>query len=299
MKYQQFLQEITERLQETVAADETVRVQTVLKNNEVRMNAISVRKNGEDVCPLLYTAPFFRMLRSGRRIEDIAAELSMLYRMGKLPRDRHIFFSFGEAKKYLAWRLIRLEGNEMLLEQLPHRRLMDFAVIYYLSLEGRAEGERGCAVVYRDYLKAWSVSEQTLAETAKDNMPRILPPRVESLDRVLEGMLLPGTDQLTEAQRIYVISNCFNFLGAAAVFYPDVLKTLSETMGDDLYLLPSSVHEFLALPFSCGIDAGSLEELVRNMNLTHLAPEEILSEYVYRYDRKKDQLLRICVSSEK
>ena len=69
------------------------------------------------------------------------------------------------------------------------------------------------------------------------------------------------------------------------MLYPGVLDSLASKEGHDLYILPSSVHEVILLP-DIGIpSATELRNMVREVNDTQVAPEEVLSYSLYRYRR--------------
>ncbi len=295
MSYQRFLDAAAKEMQKVVADGESVSLHTVLKNNGIKMKAMSVRRESQEVCPMIYMAPFYRMYLSGRKMEDIVKELKNLYQMeaGALT-DIRIFFSFNTAKEYLACRIVRYESNKELLWQVPYRRILDFAIVYYLSLEGKDE-TRGSAMVYNDHIKSWGITEEDLYEAAEINTPKILPVFIQSVDQVLESFLFSGYEEKKQIgeQGLYVISNRYNFYGAAAVFYPGALKTLTEALMCDLYLLPSSVHEFLAVPVTCGIEISELRSLVKSINMTHVAPEDVLSDTIYGYRRDEDRIFQV------
>ena len=61
-----------------------------------------------------------------------------------------------------------------------------------------------------------------------------------------------------------------------------MLKEFAEEMGHDLYIIPSSIHETILLPM-LGDDWEALSQMVKEVNATQLAPEEILSDHVYLY----------------
>ena len=64
---------------------------------------------------------------------------------------------------------------------------------------------------------------------------------------------------------------------------------ISKKCDSDLYLLPSSIHEFLALPAN-SLEPEALEKMVKQVNRTEVATEEVLSDTVYFYDRKKKKV---------
>ena len=62
-------------------------------------------------------------------------------------------------------------------------------------------------------------------------------------------------------------------------------------MGSDLFILPSSIHEVLALPDDGEVDWKELEEIVQTINQTEVEDREVLSDTVYCYCRENDLLL--------
>ena len=92
---------------------------------------------------------------------------------------------------------------------------------------------------------------------------------------------------------MYVLSNRDRVFGAAGILYDRILSSAGARLEEDFYVLPSSVHEVILVP---GHVAGSEKELhamVHEVNHTQVEPEEVLSENVYHYDRKK-HCLSIC-----
>jgi len=90
---------------------------------------------------------------------------------------------------------------------------------------------------------------------------------------------------------MYILTNSDRFYGDAVILYPDVLSDLREMTGSDLYLLPSSVHEFIAIPCCEGADEEGLINMVRSVNRTSVTEEDFLSDNVYIY---KDGHVTIC-----
>lgn len=89
-----------------------------------------------------------------------------------------------------------------------------------------------------------------------------------------------------EAAPIYVISNKRRFYGAIALLYPSVQTRLREIMGDEFVIIPSSVHEVLAIPAHFA-DIVALPGMVRAINNEQVDKEEWLAETAYfaRFNR--------------
>ena len=83
---------------------------------------------------------------------------------------------------------------------------------------------------------------------------------------------------------MYVISNSAKMNGAASMFYEDALSSLSEKLGTDLYILPSSVHEVIAVSTDMG-NPNELAAMVAEINMDQVALDERLSNQVYHYDK--------------
>ena len=54
-------------------------------------------------------------------------------------------------------------------------------------------------------------------------------------------------------------------------------------IGEEFYVLPSSIHEVILLPVSYSGNPAELEALVKEVNETCVTPEDYLSGHVYRY----------------
>ena len=63
-------------------------------------------------------------------------------------------------------------------------------------------------------------------------------------------------------------------------------------LNDDLYIMPSSIHELICIP-AAGVNPGDLRTIVREINSTQVAVEDVLSNNVYLY-RKETGVISIA-----
>ena len=84
---------------------------------------------------------------------------------------------------------------------------------------------------------------------------------------------------------MFVLSNKRKMNGASIILYNEQLEQLSDKLNDDLLIMPSSIHEVLAVPAS-SMDAADLKQMVREVNNTEVSEQEILGYSVYRYNRE-------------
>ena len=107
----------------------------------------------------------------------------------------------------------------------------------------------------------------------------------------MSGEQLDEIDELFTPEEIpmFVITNDLKLNGAASIYYSDVLEKIAEKLRDDLYILPSSIHEVIAIPSKYG-DLESLSTMVKEVNSTQVAEEEQLSDNVYLYTASTKEL---------
>lgn len=100
----------------------------------------------------------------------------------------------------------------------------------------------------------------------------------------------PAGSDLIEPFPIYVLSNQHRLNGSSCILYQHLLHDFARRIGSDFYILPSSVHEVLLIPADNQISMSTLSSMVRDVNSSQLAREEILSDHVYYYSLETDQI---------
>lgn len=88
---------------------------------------------------------------------------------------------------------------------------------------------------------------------------------------------------------MYVVTNSCQINGAVSMVFEDILHGLAEATGTDLYILPSSVHEVIAVPADIG-SPETLAEMVEEINLGQVPLNERLSNQVYYYEKEQRRL---------
>ena len=176
-------------------------------------------------------------------------------------------------KERIVYKVIRRESNEELLMQVPHECYLDLAIVYYALMENTEFGT-ATLLIRNEHLKEWGITKEEIAEAAKKNTPSLL--RLEV--RVL-------------ADYMYIVTNSITSFGAAVMLYDDFWKRMRTLIGENFYVLPSSVHELILIPECYVMDKRRLQEMVKEVNRTEVENEEILSDNVYYYSGKEDRLL--------
>ena len=147
------------------------------------------------------------------------------------------------------------------------------------------------------------MGEEELFHAAVENTRRFFPPTAELLNDVIVEMFMDGGFSEEAAREmgnaiqtpIYCISNKMSINGAVSMLYGDVIHGLAERLGSDLYILPLSVHEVMAVPTE-GVEPKELAELVEKNNMSRIRLSERLSNQVYRYDKER-QILSLATDT--
>lgn len=183
-------------------------------------------------------------------------------------------------KGQIIFRLINTEYYEEMLNCVPHREFYDLSIVYY-ELE---QDTKIATLMSHQVVDKLNLSEQELYELAMANTKELCPPSVKRMSEALKESGEEIEDELSEKEDIYIITNEYNQFGAVSILYEDTLDKVAQIVGTDLYLLPSSQHEFLAITVNEQLPLDELQKLVCYVNMTEVEPEERLSNQVYHYD---------------
>lgn len=290
MNYEQFMECVRTRVEEVLGGEARVTVYSVVKNNSVKLDGLTIMERENNVSPTIYLNPYFEAFEHGMDMDKIVREILKVYTQcrPKQKFDTDYLKNYEKVKDRIVYRLVNYEKNRELLEQMPCIRFLDLAVIFYCMI---AIGEEGAAsvAVKSEYMKVWNITLPQIYEQAKRNTPKLLPYVLQTMLEVL-GEFCDALDT-TGALPMYVLTNQLKMNGAACILYPDALRECSQKMGSDLLILPSSIHEVILLPDDGSSNREELREMVDEINRTQLEVEEVLSAQVYRYERKTNRII--------
>ena len=172
-------------------------------------------------------------------------------------------------------------------------------VIFKVVLENNASG-LACVTIKKEHLNLWEgVTETDLIKYAAINTPKILPANVKTLEETLVELLpmeareememLRNSGMIPEFPEFYVCTNKSKTNGASVIMYRNLLKDLAKKLNEQkLYVIPSSIHECIIAKTNDTPE--DMRETISFVNNTELLPEEVLSESLYIYNAKTDEL---------
>mgnify|MGYP000376784126 FL=1 len=294
MNYQQFIEEVERRVKEKIKGNETITVyiHTAVKNNGKERKGITVSEKGIHISPTIYLEEYFQQFQEGKPIEKIVEKILQLYEEVKCshPCEESLLQNYEELKGKFACKLIHRGKNEKLLNDIPYVSWMDLAIVVFVLLEVSPYGT-ATVLVRKEHLEIWGLTEAQLFDEAKKNTPILLPYQFCPMRKLLREICPYAVDEGEEEEEsLYVLSNKLRSFGAASMLYEGILEKVGQKLGENYYILPSSIHEVIVVPESKSPVKQDLEEMVREINETQVEEEEVLSDRVYYFSRKENRL---------
>lgn len=302
MNYESFKKEVGEKFLHFLPEryqDMDVEIHPVEKVNGVKDSLHLMGKGGgEKVSPAIYVEELYEQYRETGNLPEVlqkAAETmeQAFQRMPPVPKLHE-----DSVKDNIVFQLVNTVQNEDMLRGMPHREFHDLSVIYRW-VAGEDKHGIVSAAIQNPLAESLGMEEEQLYRAAMENTKRIFPPVVKPMEVFLQevfdrdGMPDQMADAVTEEippeRMMWIISNDRGLNGAGTMLYEECLQELAERVGNDLYILPSSVHEVIAVSAEWG-EPEELAQLVVEVNMTQVELEERLSNQVYHYDKDLKKL---------
>lgn len=269
------------------------------QKNNVVLTGLSIRHDDSMMAPVFYLEKPYQSFLEGKPLHQISQELVLVYRGQEIPSLDHAdLMDYKKVKDKVRVRLVSKENNKAYYKQGPYRIRPMGAEVLYVELERK--GEKSLHIhVTNAIAEQWKVPKTELFDTALENTQRSNKVKFCSIDEIIHEMLAGENAEVQEVTPMHVLSNERGEYGATVVLYPDVLGQVRKQLGDDYYILPSSLHELIILPKKdCNMDVKELKSMVRDINQRKVMPEEVLGNEVYEF-RSNINKVKKCVKQER
>lgn len=291
MEYKEFVEYIKMNAGYIAGEGGNITINHVIKNNGCEMDGLVIMEKGKDIAPTIYLDSFYELYTNGENIKNIIRQIELIYEQNKnnVTFDVNILKHFDTINDKIVYKVVNYRSNEKLLEQVPHKRILDLAVVFYCLLDNEY-GRSATALIYNNNLKNWNVTIDDVYKAALKNTPDLLHSKISSMAALFEkcGVNVDGEEvDLKDyvPSDMYVLTNESKLNGAACILYENVLYDFAQKLGADLYILPSSVHEVILLPKLSMFEKDELVNMVKEVNTEGVAADEVLSDHVYEYNR--------------
>lgn len=282
--------------------DANVTLEEITKGNDRTLTGLMIRNDGETIAPSIYLEPYEAQFEKGRPLDSIMREIAQIKMDNSidLPFNAEGIKDYETVKPLLHIRLCDPERNQEYLKGKPYTPCGDLVATYCVQVMESDNGVASAAVT-NELLKIWGITRDQLhqdtvmAENARN------PVRFYSMEDVMSEIMF-STEPTnlfdrsepvdTELTPMYVLTNKSKINGAGMLALDGVLDKIGKLVGSDFYVLPSSIHEVLIVPDNGQMRASELEDMVKSINASEVAPKDLLSDKVQFYDREAKTLGR-------
>lgn len=255
-------------------------------------DSLTVRPEGQLASPAANLNAFFEDYENGQPFDEVMDRISDVIQTEAPEQMKNMswLLDYDQAKEHLFIRVSNAEKNEKLLDKAPHKIVDDLVITCHIAVDQTPNG-MASTVVNNDLMSHYGIDEKQLFEDAMAMSPEVMPVKMDTMLNVISGMMPDAVsedmmmDQDFPGSQMMIVSNTAMVNGAAAIFYPGVMDEISEKLGGDFVMLPSSTNEVIIVP-DMG-DYKNLESMVKDINETSVDPKEQLSDHVYHYDSKE------------
>lgn len=286
-----------------------IKVNKIVKNNDTVLYGLCNVKDGTSITLTIYLNKYFDEYRDGRIMDSILKEITHIYEHNKKPNMQvnvTDITDFSKVKNHIVLKLVNRERNNDLLKDIPFVSFCDLVVIFSIMVSADAEGTASITVK-NNLIDYWKVDVDTLYKIAKENTEKLLPAKIQSMNEIMMEMFRSdmGSDIFSDAEfneffkevtgdnsepTMYVARNSNGINGATVMLYDGIIREFARKMGKDVFIIPSSIHEIIIVPDNGSMDADDIRNMVVDVNSSQVAPEEALSDSVYRYSRDNDSI---------
>ncbi|MEE1032524.1 MAG: DUF5688 family protein [Ruminococcus sp.] len=282
MDYTTFTMELMELLQKMIEEDTEIRLEKVPKNNGIVLDGIIFLKKGCRTSPVLYVQDYYEFWKMGISMEQLVEKIIWSFEQYEndmqIPQD--YFLDYEKLRPRIFFKMISYQKNEELLKEIPHRRILDLAMVFY----HHPEHVPATVLIQNNHLRMWGISEELLELDARKNTYVCLPAEFVPMREVVGPQ--------GENSPMYVITNEERRFGAGVIFYPGVLEEAARLFRKDFFIIPSSIHECILMPDDGKSSQEELCCLVEEINEYCVDPREVLSDRAYSY-RLKDGCIHL------
>ena len=286
MEYREFLENVRKEVESRYDSNVSVTLNHVMKNNGTELDGITIMEKDKNIAPTIYINSFYDRYREGVSLKAVVSEIIRIYNQNKnsININADYFENYENVRKTIVYKLVNYQKNKKLLEDVPYKRVLDLAVVFYCLIEQR-KGVSATALIHNEHLRIWNVTEDEIYNDALKNTPVLLAGSIVPMSKILSE--IAGTAPVDNDEKVceytgedilYVLTNSSRVNGAACILYDNLLKKFANDVHSDLYILPSSVHEVIIVPKKNAFDKSELADMVREVNEQGVSQDEILSD---------------------
>ena len=302
MEYSEFIEELEISLQDQMKGETafSFRAQTMQKNGEEHKEILYCRAGDTWGLPLPTKEAYDDFLE-GIPIEKIAQKMVKLMKRYTEVVPRKWKIEPALLPENIIPVLIPSEGNEALLETIPHIPFYDLQITFKF----RVIDENGCDTVNvtNEYIREQGWTEKELLDLSLNNeifKESALFARMS--EKAEEMAVLAKADELEQLkdfrEHALLLTNIYFDFGAASVLNQELMCRIADKFGENMYIIPADIEACMLVSES-DLAEKDVQEILDCFNRFSPAPEKKLSDHIYYFDREKREIQQIPRPEEK
>ena len=288
---EEFRRMIPMELTDNMEIEET----TVTKVNDQVLHGLAVKIKGEESAPTIYMDEAYKRFMSGEEtLKSLMTQAVQEYLDAIVHKPDSIIekFDFDAIKDNLTVRLVEVKRNIQYLSDVPYMLVGNgFAYVCDIKVNTDMEGYWKTTVT-RSLMENEGYDKKELFSKAIEGSCKNDPATLRSMEETLFGFD-ESRDYFSddavidpdEQDQMYILSTADGTFGATVMYYPEVKEKIAEKLGEGYYAIPSSLHEFLIVPESAGMDPADLGRMVYEANHNVVDAKDVLSDDILHYDK--------------
>ena len=232
---------------------------------------------------------YYHEYSKGKAIDDIVKEIREIYIVNKSKKENKVLLNdigrledYNQYKNCISLQLMDVKMNQELLDLCIWEPFLNLALVPYIDLQNKS------IIITKSILDFWNVPKEFVFSEAKANtfaMNKIVIMEVDNILRMIAHVPIENSNLL-------VFSNSTHSFGAVFLAYDKALEYIGEKLGENFWIIPSSVHECLLFKESDYFaDIKQILDMIKEVNQSFCRPEEVLTNSIYFYDIEKKEVL--------
>lgn len=290
MNFEEYKKEVINEIKARLG--DTAEIQNMVcgKNNGTCKDGIAIHRNSA-VSPIIYLEGYYERFREGEdfdvQIENIIGlsytENDEVEELGNMLTNGN----WDDFKDKVGVELINMAWNAKRLEEAVYVKFLNLAMVFRIMFDDHTS-----CVITKRMIKKWGVTTEDVVEAANKKLLETKH-SVKSMSELFKSFdLIDGEldEQDIRNCPLYVMTNEHQVFGASSLARTDLLCNFTNSINEDVYIIPSSIHEVLLVPATEDVDVAELKSMVKDVNSSTVSKEEWLSENIYFFGREKNEL---------
>lgn len=267
-----------------------VNLTPVIKPGNLTLHAITISDNSEQtMSPSIYIDNYYEeFIRNQISVDSLSTQIINVWN----EHYNDIQFDFNSLKgcRNIFLRVLNKKLSAEYLTDKVTREIenTNFVFVPYMEIE-----KDRTITINKQFLDFLDMKVDEVFEIAFKNSKLLKKACSKSIVDTITDIGIKEIEETNESDFfMQVITNEEKYFGSSVIFYTDVLRNLSEKWNADLVIIPSSIHEVIAMPYNEHFVLEEVQNMISHTNFNFVSQDEILDNIPYLYKRNTDSIER-------